>query len=220
MDHERRGRRTDGVQVGVIAVAAFVVFGVAACSSSTGNAANRSATAPVVATAQNAAFGTILESGGRTLYTLVPSSTACDSACTAIWPELVLPSGAAMATAGGGVHASDLGTVNRTGGARQVTYSGKALYFFSQDAPGQVNGNITDVWGKWSVVVIASPAGAVAPAPTTTPTTSAPAAPPSTAGVPASTSPPAPTTTAPPAPPPPPPTTTTTAPGGGGGVGF
>ena len=36
---------------------------------------------------------------------------------------------------------------------------GKRLYWFVDDtAPGQVNGNITDKWGKWSVVVLAKPA--------------------------------------------------------------
>ena len=36
----------------------------------------------------------------------------------------------------------------------QVTYSGKPLYFFSGDtAAGQVHGNVSDTWGKWSAVV-------------------------------------------------------------------
>jgi predicted lipoprotein with Yx(FWY)xxD motif len=37
----------------------------------------------------------------------------------------------------------------RSGGVRQVTYSGKALYWFTYDtAAGQVNGNgVKDTWG-------------------------------------------------------------------------
>jgi len=63
------------------------------------------------------------------------------------------------ATAGTGVSASKLGTVKRSGGALQVTYSGKPLYWFSGDTgAGQVHGNVTDTWGKWSDVVTAKSA--------------------------------------------------------------
>jgi predicted lipoprotein with Yx(FWY)xxD motif len=107
----------------------------------------------VVSTAKSAKFGTILVSG-KTLYSLKPGGTSCGSKCLRIWPELLLPKGVSKATAGGGVSASKLGTIRRAGGALQVTYAGKALYWFSQDtASGQVNGNISDLWGKWSVVV-------------------------------------------------------------------
>jgi hypothetical protein len=59
----------------------------------------------------------------------------------------------------------------RSGGVRQVTYSGKPLYWFSYDtAAGQVNGNgAKDTWGTWSVVVTVKPA--TTPAATTTTTT-------------------------------------------------
>jgi predicted lipoprotein with Yx(FWY)xxD motif len=107
----------------------------------------------VVSTAKSSKYGTILVSG-KSLYTLKPSATACNAACVSIWPELVLPKGVTKAKAGSGVSASKLGTVKRSGGVLQVTYSGKALYFFSGDgASGQVNGNVSDTWGKWSVVV-------------------------------------------------------------------
>ncbi len=35
-----------------------------------------------------------------------------------------------------------------------MTYRGKPLYYFVKDTrAGQVTGNLTDKWGKWSVVV-------------------------------------------------------------------
>ena len=103
-------------------------------------------------------FGTVLVSG-KTLYTLKPSSTACNAACQKIWPEVLLPKGVTKATAGPGVNAAKLGTVKGAGGALQVTYSGKALYWFVGDkAPGQVNGNVTDTWGTWSDVATVKPA--------------------------------------------------------------
>ena len=105
-----------------------------------------------VSTSKNAKLGTILVSG-KTLYTLKPSSTACTAACLKVWPALVLPAGVTKAKAGSGVSASKLGTVNRNG-AVQVTYGGKPLYFFTGDtAAGQVNGVVTDTWGRWSAVV-------------------------------------------------------------------
>jgi uncharacterized membrane protein YgcG len=71
----------------------------------------------------------------------------------------VLPAGVTKAKAGSGVTASKLGTVKRNG-VVQVTYGGKPLYFFIGDsAAGQVNGVVTDTWGKWSAVVTKKKAG-------------------------------------------------------------
>jgi predicted lipoprotein with Yx(FWY)xxD motif len=117
------------------------------------------ATNVTVSTAKTAKFGTVLVSG-KTLYTLKANSTPCTADCIAIWPELVLPKGVKKAKAGKGVNASKLGTIKRTGGVLQVTYGGKPLYFFSGDTgSGQVNGNVTDTWGKWSDVVTTKAGG-------------------------------------------------------------
>jgi predicted lipoprotein with Yx(FWY)xxD motif len=122
----------------------------------------------VVSTSKNATYGTILVSG-KTVYTLKASSTSCGTNCLKVWPELLLPKGVTKAAAGPGVNAAKLGTVKRSGGALQVTYNGKALYFFFLDSrPGQVKGNIKDKWGAWSVVVTAKPAGSSSGATTTT----------------------------------------------------
>ena len=111
----------------------------------------------VVSTTKNSKLGTILVSG-KTVYTVKPSKTACTAQCLTIWPALVLPKGVTTATAGKGVSAAKLGTTTLSDGALQVTYSGKPLYWFSGDkSAGQVHGNLTDTWGKWSVVVTAKP---------------------------------------------------------------
>ena len=49
---------------------------------------------------------------------------------------------------------SDLGTIARAGGGRQVTYNGHPLYFFAGDSgPGQTNGQGSDSFGaKWWLV--------------------------------------------------------------------
>jgi predicted lipoprotein with Yx(FWY)xxD motif len=89
------------------------------------------------------------------LYVLTPSAVACDSACLKIWPAVTVRAHAKGATAGSGVKKSKLGTTSGPGGIRQVTYNGKALYFFAGDTTkGQVKGNITDQWGKWTAVVV------------------------------------------------------------------
>ena len=120
-------------------------------------AASSPRTATEISTAKSAKLGTILVSG-ETVYTLKPSKTACTAKCLKIWAPVLLPQGVTTATAGAGVDASKLGTVAAAGGAMQVTYSGKPLYWFSKDkAPGQVKGNVKDKWGKWSTVVVVKP---------------------------------------------------------------
>jgi predicted lipoprotein with Yx(FWY)xxD motif len=166
MDRTQR-HGTWWAHLGRIAVTACAVGGLSAAllaASSAGAVTSRTAT--TIETAQNKQLGTILVSG-NTVYTLKPSNTACGSKCLAIWPAVLLPQGVTAATAGSGVDASKLGTVPVSGGL-QVTYAGKPLYWYAGDkAPGQVKGNLTDKWGKWSTVVTASPAGSGS-----TPTTS------------------------------------------------
>lgn len=103
-------------------------------------------------------FGTILVIG-KTLYTLKPIRAGCTAACVKFWSELLLPKGVMGATAGPGVNAAKLGTVRRAGGKLEVTYAGKALYFFKFDTgPGKVTDNVTGKWGTWSDVATIKPA--------------------------------------------------------------
>ena len=207
------------------AVTAALAVGLGASWLVAGPAAAGAASTPkgkslTVSTATNATFGTILVSG-NTVYTLKASKVACTAQCLHIWHELVLPKGVKKAKAGHGVNAAKLGTKKRGRGIVQVTYGGKALYWFVGDtAAGQVNGNVSDTWGRWSVVVTAKPVSAAQPlAPgSTTNTTSSPApttapppvahttTPPTSASVPAPTAPApmTPTTAAPTTAPPPP----------------
>jgi predicted lipoprotein with Yx(FWY)xxD motif len=143
-----------GVSFVRLAGAIVAVGGLSASVLAVGTAG--AATGTVISTAKNAQFGTILVSG-NSLYTLKPSATPCTTQCVKIWPEVLLPKGATKAKAGAGVSAAKLGTVKRANGVLQVTYAGKPLYWFSGDtATGQVNGNVTDTWGKWTVAVTKS----------------------------------------------------------------
>ena len=207
---------------------------VVAVGTPTGAGAAQKPKKVVIAAMKNAQLGTILVSG-KTVYTLKAGSTACGAQCRKVWPAVVVPKGVKGPTAGTGVAQKKLGMVQRAGGVRQVTYGGRPLYRFVGDRTvGQANGNVTDKWGTWAVVVTAgllATAGAPAAAPSAT-TTPPAAAPPATTTPPVTTPPPAtstPATTPPATTPPattprpttppttsPPPTTTTTAPSSGG----
>jgi predicted lipoprotein with Yx(FWY)xxD motif len=154
----RTSRRPSATRVAAagLVLGSLALVGGASASASTSHATKEL----VISTVKTAKYGTILVSG-HTVYTLTPNAVKCTSKCLSAWNEVLLPKGVTHATAGPGVSAAKLGTVKGAGGKLQVTYAGKALYFFFLDkAPGQVKGNIKDTWGKWSVVVtVGAPGG-------------------------------------------------------------
>lgn len=95
----------------------------------------------------------LFDSRGRAIYLWEPETTQrpeCYEACAASWPP-VLTRGEPVAA--GAARAALLGTTRRTTGLTQVTYDGHPLYFFANDAPGQVNGHGIDAFGGvWLVV--------------------------------------------------------------------
>lgn len=103
--------------------------------------------------------GTYLTDGsGRTLYLFMADTAGasnCNATCTALWPPLTT---AAAPAASSGVNAANLGTITRSDGTKQVTYSGHPLYYFAQDSSaGQTTGQGNPGFGaKWWIV---SPAG-------------------------------------------------------------
>ena len=160
MTQTRSDMKSHGSLKTRIAVAFLVAGGLAPSFGVTGASAalHSHATSSVISTFKSAKRGTILVDG-KTLYTLKPNATACTAACHKIWIPVLLPTGVTKATAGTGVSAAKLGTLKIAGGL-QVTYGGKALFWFFQDKSlGQVKGNVTDTWGKWVDVVLVKPAG-------------------------------------------------------------
>jgi predicted lipoprotein with Yx(FWY)xxD motif len=148
----RPRQTTTRFRVGALAATALAVGGLSASAAVAGPAgAMTSRVAKTVSvTTVTTSKGKVLASG-KTLYILKLSSAPCTAACLKVWPALVLPKGVTKAKAGSGVTASKLGTKTLSTGVRQVTYGGKPLYYFVGDtAPGQVNGNVTDTWGKWT----------------------------------------------------------------------
>ncbi|MDX6230716.1 MAG: hypothetical protein QOI76_4106 [Frankiales bacterium] len=116
---------------------------------------------------------------GRALYLWIPDTktkSTCSGACAGAWPPLTV-NGAP--TAGTGATASDLGTISRSDGTKQVTYAGHPLYYFSGDkAAGQTNGEGSNGFGApWYLIApsgqqITSLSAASAPKSTAPPTTS------------------------------------------------
>jgi predicted lipoprotein with Yx(FWY)xxD motif len=128
-------------------------------TGSTPTARTGSPSGPVtkVSAAQDAKLGSILVDGaGRTLYALMrdtPTVSTCYDQCAATWPPFV--SGASSVSAETGIAASQIGTITRQDGAKQVVYNGWPLYYFSGDkAAGEVNGQ-----GFGRVWFVVSPEG-------------------------------------------------------------
>ena len=90
----------------------------------------------------------LTDGSGRSLYLFASDSatkSTCSAACATAWPPLTAT---AAPTAGVGASASDLGTISRSGGAKQVTYAGHPLYYFVGDkAAGQTNGEGVNGFG-------------------------------------------------------------------------
>jgi predicted lipoprotein with Yx(FWY)xxD motif len=181
---------------------------VAACSSggtssaaapaapTTGGSSSSASASPggtVITTAKSTA-GTVLASGtGRAIYLWAKDTgtmSNCNGACASAWPPVTTT---ANATAAGSAKASDIGTITRSDGTKQVTYDGHPLYYFSGDSgPGTANGQGSDAFGaKWWLVaptgsdvtagVTSFTAGSSAGAPAA-PAPSAPASSPASSG--------------------------------------
>jgi predicted lipoprotein with Yx(FWY)xxD motif len=146
---------------------ATIALAAAACGSSssakttpaaatTGKASSSSVTLDT----KSGAAGTYLTDGsGKSLYEFksdTATMSSCIGACVSAWPPLTSSS---AVTAGSGITASDIGTLTRSDGGKQVTYNGHPLYYFSGDtAAGQTNGQGSTAFGaKWWLL---TPAGA------------------------------------------------------------
>jgi predicted lipoprotein with Yx(FWY)xxD motif len=125
-------------------------------SASTSGAAS-AGTEITTATASGATF--LTDGSGHAVYLWVKDTgdaSQCSGACAGAWPPVPATG---TVTAGGSAVASDLGTITRSDGTKQVTYDGHPLYYFSGDSgSGQASGQGSDGFGaKWWLV---SPAGA------------------------------------------------------------
>ena len=77
--------------------------------------------------------------------------SACSGACAGAWPPVTTTG---TVTASGEAKSSDLSTITRSDGTKQVTYDGHPLYYYSGDSgPGTASGQGSDSFGaKWWLV--------------------------------------------------------------------
>ncbi len=103
---------------------------------------------------RDSAYGRILFDGeGRALYAFTRDPrgrSACAGACARAWPPFVV---SGRPAAGTGVRAGLIGVIRRADGSRQVTYSGRPLYYYvGDDRPGVVRcQNVLEYGGRWLV---------------------------------------------------------------------
>ena len=104
-------------------------------AASAGAASGSAGGATVVTVKQSGHLGTILAAGPKrlTVYLFAAdkgSTSACSGGCVQVWPPVTT---SANPTAQGGAIASDLGTITRSDGTKQVTYKGHPLYYYAAD---------------------------------------------------------------------------------------
>jgi len=140
--------------VAVVSIAALAVLGgsVAAASGTPSSPVTAEGRAPL-STTTIGGVTVLTNASGHTLYWFAPDTpgkSACYGTCAAYWPPVFgLP-----AASSPGVVTAKLGTIRRTDGTLQATYSGHPLYTYIGDtAPGQASGNNINLnGGLWHVV--------------------------------------------------------------------
>ena len=144
--------RAAAMTAGALAVAALVLLGVAVAGA---NPAAPAATTAGAALKTTTIGGTtvLTNASGFTLYSFAPdtaTASKCYGSCAAYWPPVT---GTATAISG---LPGRIGTITRTGGARQLTYNGHPLYTYIGDtAPGQAHGNNLNLnGGLWLEVPV------------------------------------------------------------------
>jgi len=131
----------------------------ASTPAATATTAASGATAGIatVSVTHSGSLGSILVVGPkrRTVYLFAadkgPMST-CSGACAEVWPPVITT---ASPKATGGANTSDLGTITRSDGTKQVTYKGHPLYYYAGDGPngGESTGQAISSFGApWYVL--------------------------------------------------------------------
>ena len=174
------------VKIGVPVAAALLAAACSSTSSSTGgsggsgasgsSSAGASGSGTMITTKSSSTGSFLTDGSGRAVYLWAKDSmnkSECSGACAGAWPP-VTASG--TVTASGSAKASDLGTITRSDGTKQVTYDGHPLYYFAGDSgPGTTSGQGNDGFGaKWWLV---APSGTQITGSVTASTSNAPASP-------------------------------------------
>lgn len=134
-------------RIAIGAIGAALLLAVVGCGSDSDDdssaTASGSARTTVSVEAVDGVGDVLVDSDGAALYTADQESDGkvrCTDSCAEIWIPLTV-SGSGEPTASDDVP-GELGVAERPGGERQVSYEGKPLYTFADDAmAGQVTGD-------------------------------------------------------------------------------
>jgi len=131
-----------------------VVLALAAGSASSAALASSHA-ARATLTVGPSSYGRVLFDGrGFALYAFTRDprgKSVCTGTCAKAWPPYVVKT---RPRAASGVKARLLGTTRRADGGLQVTYAGRALYYYVGDRNGGqiLCQNVTEFGGLWRVI--------------------------------------------------------------------
>jgi len=135
-------KRTYGTYVFLAIVSASAASAATVASARTSVATAHASRAAVVELRHTSLGSILVSSSGRTLYEFTrdrfgKNSCAAISGCSQVWPSLKT---SGRPSAGAGVRASLLSSINPPGGGKQVTYAGHPLYLYSGDSgPGETS---------------------------------------------------------------------------------
>jgi predicted lipoprotein with Yx(FWY)xxD motif len=132
------------------ATGASTATGTPAAVSTATSSATSAGTAMVISTKSSSAGKFLVNGAGRAIYLWVKDGhdqSMCTGSCASAWPPVTTTG---PVTGSGGVLSSDLGTITRSGGVKQVTYDGHPLYYYVGDTgAGTVNGQGSTGFGAY-----------------------------------------------------------------------
>lgn len=127
----------------------------AAAPARSSAAGSGSSASSVIVNTQKSPLGSYLAgTSGRALYLFASdtsSTSNCTGECAVDWPPLTTHD---SVIASDGATSSDLATITRPDGTKQVTYAGHPLYYYAGDSgAGDTNGQGVDSFGAlWWLV--------------------------------------------------------------------
>jgi predicted lipoprotein with Yx(FWY)xxD motif len=162
------------IAVLVLGLAAILLAACGGDDGEDGNATAGDASGGIVSVQSVEGTDVLVDSEGRTLYTaeVEQDRILCTDGCTSFWePTGASATEAESASADLGL---DLGVVSRPDGGEQLTFEGLPLYTFTEEDPGQLEGDgfVDDFEGtrfEWAAATTGSgsgPTGSDAPSDT------------------------------------------------------
>ena len=149
----------------------------AACGGSSDNEnANAGTSSDIVSMQDVDGTNVLVDSEGKTLYTasVEKSGIRCTDGCTSFWEPLAASANEAKSASSD--LDLDLGVVKRPDGESQLTFKGLPVYSFTEEGPGQLDGDgfVDDFQGTHFEWAAATTGASSAPSDSNAPSSSSP----------------------------------------------